>query len=203
VPQVSAAEYGALPLRVHTLLADVPLHDVWAVDLSRVREGVTLDAFYRLLSQHRLIRRLPPPARALFGLRFFLGRMFRLEDQPQGADAASFAKGLTAEDRARSSLAPGTPDGLFRVVYRFENELLLEVHNRTVHAALLTALAKTEAGFRFYLAVYVGKAGWMTPVYMALIDPFRRWIIYPAMLKHIRAIWAESAFTRIESKNGL
>ena len=182
-----------MPLRVHTLLADVSLHDVWAVDLPRVREGVTLDAFQRILSQHRLIGRLPPPARALFGLRFFLGRILRLEDQPKGAGAASFAKGLTAEDRARSSVPPGTPDGLFRVVYRFENELLLEAHNRTVHGALLTALAETEAGYRFYLAVYVRKAGWITPVYMALIDPFRRWIIYPAMLKNIRAIWGEPA----------
>ena len=182
-----------MPLRVHTLLADVPLHDVWAVDLPRVRKGVTLDEFYRLLSQHRLIGRLPPTSRALFGLRFFLGRIFRLEDQPKGAGAASFARGLTAEDRARSSLAPGTPDGLFRVVYRFENELLREVHNRTVHAALLTALARTEAGYRFYLAVYVCKGGWITPAYMALIDPFRRWIIYPAMLKNIRARWVEFA----------
>ena len=193
MPRISAEEYGALPLRVHTLLADVPLHDVWAVDLPRVREGVTLDQFHRLLSQRRLLGRLPPPARALFGLRFLVGRIFRLEDQPKGAGAASFANGLTAEDRASSLLAPGTPDGLFRVVYQFENERLLEVHNRTVNAALLMALAETGAGYRFYLAVYVGNAGWITPVYMALIDPFRRWIIYPAMLKHIRAIWAESA----------
>jgi hypothetical protein len=193
VPQILAAGYGALPLRVHTLLADVPLHDVWAVDLPHVREGVTLEEFHRLLSQYRLIGRLPPLARALFGLRFFIGRIFRLEDQPKGAGAASFSKGLTAEDRARSSLAPGTPDGLFRVVSSFENELLLEMHNRTVHAALLMPLAETEAGYRFYLAVYVCKAGWITPVYMALIDPFRRWIVYPAMLKNIRAIWAESA----------
>ena len=193
MPQISAAEYGALPLRVHTLLADVPLHDVWTVDLPRVREGVTLDEFHRLLRQHRLIGRLSPAARALFGLRFFLGRIFRLEDRPKVAGAASFAKGLTAENRARSSLAPGTPDGPFRVVYRFENELLLEMHNRTVHGALLMALAETETGYRFYLAVYVCKAGWITPVYMALIDPFRRWIVYPAMLKNIRAIWAESA----------
>jgi hypothetical protein len=193
VPQISAAEYRALPLRVHTLLADVPLHDVWAVDLPRVREGVTLDEFHRLSSQRRLIGGLPPPARALFGLRFLLGRIFRLEDQPKGSGAASFAKGLTAEDRARSSLAPGTRDGPFRVVYQFENERLLEVHNRTVNAALLMALAETEAGYRVYLAVYVCNAGWITPVYMALIDPFRRWIIYPAIMKHIRAIWAESA----------
>jgi hypothetical protein len=193
MPRISPVEYRALPLRVHTLLADTPLHDAWAVDLPRKRDGVTLDNLQRVLSQHPLTGGLALPARALFGLRHALGRVFRLEDQPKGASAASFATGLTAEDRARSSLAPGTPDGQFRVVYRFENERLLEIHNRTVHAALLTALATTEAGYRFYLAVYVRKAGWITPVYMALIDPFRRWIIYPAMLNHIRAIWTESA----------
>ena len=202
MPQISAAEYGALSLRVHTLLADVPLHDVWAMDLPRVRDCVTLDAFHRLLSQHRLIGRLSPPTRALFGLRFFLGRIFRLEDQPKGAGGASYANGLTAEDRARSSVAPGTPDGLFRVVYRFENELLSEMHNRTVHAALLMALAETEAGSRFYLAVYVCKVGWITPVYMALIDPFRRWIVYPALLKNIRAIWAESCALKGPEQKG-
>jgi Protein of unknown function (DUF2867) len=183
-----------VPLRVHTLLADVPLHDVWVVDLPRVREGVSLDECQRILSQYQLIGRLPPLARALFALRLLLGRMLRLEDQPKGAGAASFAPGLTAEERARSSTAPGTPDGLFRVVYRFQNELLVEVHNRTVHAALLTALAKAKAGYRFYLAVYVCNTGWITSVYMALIDPFRRWIIYPAVLKSIRAIWEEAAY---------
>jgi hypothetical protein len=190
VSQIPATEYRAVPLRVHELLADVSLHDVWAVDLPRVREGVTLDEFQGVLNRYRVMGRLPRPARALFALRFFLGRILRLEDQPKGAGAASFARGLTAEDRARSSLAPGTPEGLFRVVYRFENEQLLEMHNRTVHAALLTALARTEAGYRFYLAVYVCQAGWITPIYMALIDPFRRWIIYPALLKKIRAAWA-------------
>jgi Protein of unknown function (DUF2867) len=193
VPRISASEYGALPLRVHTLLAGVPLHDVWAVDLPPRREGAPVDGFHRLLSPDRLIGGLPAPARALLDLRFFLGRVFRLEDQPKGADGASFAQGLTAEDRARSSLVPGTSDGLFRVVYRFENEALLEMHNRTVHAALLMSLGETEAGHRLYLAVYVCKGGWITPVYMALIDPFRRWIIYPALLKNIRAIWAEFA----------
>jgi hypothetical protein len=199
VPQISPKEFYALPLRVHALLADVPLHDVWAVDLPRVREGVTRDEFHRLLNELRLSGRLPPPARALFALRFFLGRIFRLEDQPKRAGAASFAKGLTVEDRSRSSLAPGTPAGLFRVVYRFENEQLLEVHNRTVHGALLTALVETEAGYRFYLAVYVAKAGWITPVYMALIDPFRKWIIYPAMLKNIRATWVQSRLALADS----
>jgi hypothetical protein len=82
-----------------------------------------------------------------------------------------------------------TPDGPFRIVYRFENEQLLEIHNRTANAAALSALAETPAGYRFYFAVYVVKAGWITPAYMALIDPFRKWIVYPALLENIREAW--------------
>ena len=47
MPQVSALEFERLPLRVHTFLAEVPLHDVWAVDLPRTRPGITLDEFLR------------------------------------------------------------------------------------------------------------------------------------------------------------
>jgi hypothetical protein len=191
VPQISAMEFHALPLRVHTFLAGVPLHDVWAVDLPHPRERVTLAEFHRLTSQHRAIGRLPSSTRALIRLRLFLGRIFRLEEEPKGAPATSFAARLTPEDRARSSAGAGTRDGLFRVVYRFENESLLELHNRTAHAGLLNALVETEAGYRFYMAVYVAKGSWTTPAYLALIDPFRKWIVYPAMLKNIRATWLQ------------
>ena len=131
-------------------------------------------------------------ARALFRLRFFLGRIFRLEAEPKDALAVSFGSRLTAEDRARSLVQSGTPEGFFRVVYCFENEQLLEVQNRTVHAAALSALVKKEANYRFYFAVYVRQRKWITPFYMALIDPFRKWIIYPALLKNIRATWDQN-----------
>ena len=193
MPQISPAEYDALPLRVHTLLADIPLHDVWAVDLPRLRAGMTLDEFHRRARSDRLFGKFPPPARALFRLRFFVGRLFRLEAEPKNAGIVSFATRLTPEDRARSSAEAGTPDGLFRVVYRFENERLLEVQNRTAHAAAVSALVETANGYRFYFAVYVAKASWITPLYMALIDPFRKWIVYPAMLENIRATWLASA----------
>jgi hypothetical protein len=38
-------------------------------------------------------------------------------------------------------------------VYRFENEQLLELINRTVHAAALSALVETPTADRFYFAV--------------------------------------------------
>ncbi|HEV2737007.1 MAG TPA: DUF2867 domain-containing protein [Candidatus Elarobacter sp.] len=178
-----------LPLRAHTFLTGVPLHDVWAVDLPRLREHMTLTEFRRRANQDRSTGRFPAPVRALFRLRFFLGRIFRLEAAPRDAGVTSFASRLTEDDRARSSAEAGTPDGPFRVVYRFENEQLLEVHNRTAHAAALSALAETATGYRFYFAVYVVKTGWVTPIYMALIDPFRKWIVYPAILKNVRASW--------------
>jgi hypothetical protein len=200
MPQISPTEFCALPLRVHTFLADVPLHDVWAVDLPTRRDGVTLCEFLRQANQDKFdaadakINRFPPMARALFRFRFFLGRIFRLEAEPKDALAASFGSRLTAEDRARSFVVSGTPEGLFRVVYRFENEQLLEIQNRTVHAAALSALAERADSYRFYFAVYVRQSRWITPFYMGLIDPFRKWIIYPAMLKTIRAIWDQNIF---------
>ncbi len=195
MPQISPTEFHGLPLRVHSYLTGVPLHDVWAVDLPKRRDGVTLSEFLRRASQDgsdatdAKVNKFPPVARALFHLRFFLGRIFRLEDEPKDGLAASLGSRLTTEDRARSFVVPGTPEGLFRVVYRFENEQLLEIQNRTVHAAALSALTERADTYRFYFAVYVRERTWITPLYMGLIDPFRRWIIYPAMLKKIRATW--------------
>ncbi len=200
MPQISPTEFYALPLRVHAFLADVPLHNVWAIDLPSRRGGVTLSEFLRA-SHDRLeaadakVNQFPLVSRALFRVRFLLGRIFRLDAEPKDALAAAFGSRLTSEDRARSLVPPGTPEGLFRVVYRFENEQLLEVHNRTVHAAALSALAERADCYRFHFAVYVRQTTWITPLYMGLIDPFRRWIIYPAMLKAIRATW-EQEMTR-------
>src|SRR5260221_1289666 len=188
MPQISPTEFYALPLRVHTFLADVPLHDVWAVELPTHRDGVPLSEFLRRAS-HGGINRLPPVAHALIRLRFVLGRIFRLEAEPKDALAVSFGSRLTPEDRARSLVVAGTPEGLFRVVYRFENEQLLEIQNRTVHAAALSALAERADSYRFYFAIYVRQNTWITPFYMGLIDPFRKCIIYPAILRKIRASW--------------
>ncbi len=88
--QIAPEEFYALPLRVHTFLADVPLHDAWAVDLPRPAKRVTLAEFNPFGNQHRVVTRLPAPARALFDLRLLLGRIFRLEAEPR-ANACSSA----------------------------------------------------------------------------------------------------------------
>jgi hypothetical protein len=186
--QISATEFQALPLRVHTLLADVPLHDVWAVDLPKYRDGITLAEFLRQAGSCGTAR-LSGMARALMGLRLFLGRIFRLRLNRRMRWQPRLPGRLTPDDCARSLVVPGTREGLFRAVYRFENEQLLEIQNRTVRAAALNALAERADNYRFYFAVYVRQGTWITRIYMGLIDPFRKWMVYPAMLKAIRTRW--------------
>lgn len=187
MPQIAREEFEQLPLRVHTFLAGVPLHDVWAVDLPRTRGGITLAEFLRCAGD--LFRHPPLAVRALLCLRFFVGGVFGWDYTTRGSVSESFAQRLTDEDRARSLALAGTPDGSFRIVYRFENEQLDEVINRTVHAAALSALAEAADGYRFYFAVYVREVSCFTPLYMAAIDPFRKAIVYPELLRSISAQW--------------
>jgi hypothetical protein len=207
MPQISTQEFERLPLRVHDLLAGVPLHDVWAIDLPRTRSGITLDEFLRTASARsqvgcdccesdssgkgRLLTR-SPVVRALLNIRFFAGRLLGWDREPAATAWETFATRLTTADRSKSLAPAGTREGLFRVVYHFENEQLLELINRTAHAAALSALVETANAYRFYFGVYVQNVGRFTPVYMALIDPLRKLIVYPSLLRSIRASWNQA-----------
>jgi hypothetical protein len=190
MPQISAQEFERLPLRVHAFLAGVPLHDVWAVDLPRPRSGITLAEFVRMESTCLLT--CSPVVRGLLNIRLFVGRRLGWDREPAATAWETFTTRLTTADRAKSLAPAGTCDGLFRIVYRFENEQLLELINRTAHAAALSALVETAYGYRFYFGVYVRSVGRFTPVYMALIDPLRKLVVYPLLLRSVRAKWNES-----------
>ena len=192
MPQTSTKEFERLPLRVHDFLAGVPLHDVWAIDLPRTRCGVTLDEFLRTASSCLLTP--SPVVRVLLNIRLFVGRLF-WDREPAATAWESFATRMTTADRSRSLAPSGTREGLFRVVYRFENEQLLELINRTAHAAALSALVETANGYRFYFGVYVRSVSRFTPIYMAMIDPFRKLVVYPSLLRTVRAKWNKTLGT--------
>src|SRR5471032_357430 len=185
MPQISTREFEGLPLRVHSFLAGVPLHDVWAVDLPRIRPGITLDEFLRTVVTVPYTD--SPVVRALLSVRFFVGRLVGWDREPTATAWKTFATHLTTADRSKSLAVAGTREGPFRVVYRFENEQLLEIINRTAHAAALSALVETENSYRFYFGVYVRNVGSITAIYMALIDPFRKLVVYPSLLRSVRA----------------
>ena len=72
---------------------------------------------------------------------------------------------------------------------------LLRVTDSTVHAFSVFALVERSSGYRLYWGIYVLPVGRITSWYMRLIDPFRRVVIYPAVLRHIRAAWSRREAT--------
>lgn len=190
MPQVTVREFRQVPLRVHDFLFDVPLHDVWAIDLPRTRSGITLDEFLRT-SGVRLFK-LSPVVNVLLSIRLFVGQLLGWDREPAGTARETFAMRLTTSDLSKSLTPAGTREGLFRVVYRFEDEQLLEVINRTAHAAALSTLVETSNAYRFYFGVYVRSVSPFTRVYMALIDPFRKLIVYPSLLRSVRTTWNQT-----------
>ena len=188
VGRVDPAEWAGLRLRAHELLSAVPLHDVWSVDLPEGGPGRTLLDLRAALAPVDL-RGASGAVRLLFRIRAGLGRLFRWDAGT--AAPAGLADRLPEEDRRRSRVAPGTREGPFQVVLVSERESIAEIRNATAHAFSVFAWCERGAGYRLCWAIYVEPVGRITGWYMALIDPFRRRVVYPAILRRIRRAWAE------------
>jgi hypothetical protein len=188
--RVKPAAFRSLNLRCHALLSDVPLHDVWAMPLNGGGPGRTIrDARTILFGGRR-----PPgvAVRGLFALRSVLGRVFGWDDERHDPPGVSYIHRLTEADRAQSHVSPGTREGPFRVLYVLGDEALSELRNATVHAFLALALTPRPEGYTLYMAIYVKPVSRFTTLYMALIDPFRRLIVYPALGRQAQQRWSRT-----------
>jgi Protein of unknown function (DUF2867) len=177
------SKYLSLELRAHELLRDVPLYDVWVLDLPGGGAG-------RSLADIRELEKTARPSSvmvALFGVRRLLGRVFGWDKVPV-KPADTLLSRLSEQDRRASEVAPGTPVGPFLVLYQFPNESLRETRNATVRGWISLALEPTATGYRFFFAVYVLPVSWVTRPYLIAIEPFRL-LLYPAMLNRIRRAW--------------
>jgi uncharacterized protein DUF2867 len=110
---------------------------------------------------------------------------------PEGVPLARWVEAMRTEPRGLSSgalfalrRALGRLLGLDRggtglvPVYQEAEEVLSRLTNRTVTAFLHVSLVERHPR----LAVYVRPNGALGRGYMALIEPFRRWVVYPALL---------------------
>jgi Protein of unknown function (DUF2867) len=110
MPQISTQEFERLSLRVHGFLAGVPLHDVWAVDLPRLRSGITLDEFLRAAGGRLFTP--SPVVRALLSIRLFVGRVLGWDREPDATVRETFATRLTTADLANSRAPASTREGV-------------------------------------------------------------------------------------------
>lgn len=187
--RIDPAEFRARPLRAHTLLRDVPLEDVWAIRLRGGGPGRTIEDLGPMFSA--AIDAAPAIVQALFRLRIRMGALFGWDRERPEWSAESYAHRLTPADRARSTAAPGTPDRPFSLVYRFEDEQLSERRNGTVHAFSSLSMRPTPDGYLAHWAIYVQPVHRFTRLYMRAIDPFRRLLVYPAIIRKVERAWAE------------
>ena len=110
---------------------------------------------------------------------------------PAGVSLARWVEALRTEPRGLPSRALfGLRRALGRLlrldhggirfvpVYEEPSEILSRITNRTVTAFLHVSLVERHPR----LAVYVRPNGAFGRGYMALIEPFRRWVVYPALL---------------------
>ena len=142
-------------MRAHAILHDVPLHDVWRLDLQGGGDGRTVADIRTLVSANRLSGLV----RLLFAIRWLLGQLFRWDRESAGGEGL-FQLRITEADRARSTVATGTKDGPFTVLYVHPTEAMSEIRNSTVHAALVWVLIRRKDGYPVVMG-HLCETGWM------------------------------------------
>ena len=197
--RIGPGEFRARPLRVHALLHDVPLEDAWAIPLSGGGAGRTIQDVRSVMVAGR--EEASTVVQALLRLRRRIGILFGWDRQRPAWNAESYANHLSSADRAQSLVAPGTPDGNFRLLYRFEDEQLSELRNATVHAFVSLSIRPTPDGYLAYAGVFVKPVHRFTRLYMGAIAPFRRLVVYPAVIRTVQSAWVKryggSAMSRV------
>jgi len=185
--RISAPELEAMDLRANRLLSDVPVHDAWAIEL-RGRTAPTLDDLIHVFRSGSPLQ-ATPAVLCLGMLRGAVGVVFGWED-PRWTDvASSFLSRVTEDDRNLSVAAPGKVLGIWRVLYAFSREAAVETLNGTAHVAVVAALEDGGNLTRLVLSFRVREVNWTTRFYMRVIDPARRFFVYPSLLRQFAHTW--------------
>ena len=196
--------HTSYPWLIHALAPDFELEDVWALPTPGRKEDFPrmLDAF---IARGRP-GDFPAAFRALFALRWQLGKLFGWDKPGGGLDG----RVSSLRERLPPHLADGPrgPDiravpgheaaePIFRSVYQTDDEWVAEIANRTVHGLLHIGWVPDGDGYRAQMAVLVKPAGRFGRAYLAAIKPFRLAIVYPMLLDTIGKQWARTP--RIEA----
>jgi hypothetical protein len=181
---IAPAPYVSLDLRVHTLLADIPLHDVWRAELRGGGTGRTLVDVHATLAGGVTGDETVALAAAVTAY-MVAARMLGLASEECFDTLSPARRRLTEADRERSLYQLGERG----FVYYFEREALLEIQTCSARAYYAFALVPEDSGYLLYWGVYADSVSWVTPYYMSLIDPVRRLVVFPSFLQRIEKRW--------------
>lgn len=177
------------PWRIHQIAPEFDVLDVWALPTPGGP-----DDFPRLLATMRALdgEGSSPVVRALFAVRWALGRLFGWDGTDEGVDSrvASLRDRLPGDLDASS--ATGVSGSRFQPLYATDDEAALEIANRTMHGVLHLGWVSDGAdGHRGQMAVLVSPNGTLGARYLAAIAPFRHLVVYPALLRAVERSWRD------------
>jgi hypothetical protein len=181
-------QFRAMDLYANELLADVPVHDMWIVQLEGGGEGCTVQDVQTTMASVSAWDANPLVV-VLVSMRGLLGWALGWDEESSDQDELSYLNRVADEVRARSLQEPGVEGGYFRLMYTLENETVAEILNRTVHAFFCMAIEPAGGGYTLYWVILVKEERSLTPFYMGLIDPFRRYLVHPTILRTIEQRW--------------
>jgi hypothetical protein len=206
IGRIPNAEHESRPWRIHEIVPDFTLEDVWALPAHGAAEDFEqLVAMSTALDPGRADSRA---ARFLWQLRDRLGAWFGLgRIVVSGEKPTDASRRLPIPGTKEISLVERLPDDLrgtaaevdfgslpFVPLYRTENEAAAEISNQTVHGVAHFAWVERDEGhYQGQMAVYVKPRGAFGKAYMALIKPFRYWIVYPALMRQFERSWKRRA----------
>jgi Protein of unknown function (DUF2867) len=194
------AEHERRPLRIHELVPDFTLEDVWALPVQG--EAEDFEDFLRFIGSFDPSETENRPARFLWGLRDRLGAWLDLGEISSPVDGEEDG-GLPIPGTDETSLRGRLPADLrdttsgfdfdslpFVPLYRTDREAAAEIGNRTVHGVVHLSWVEGDDGrCKGQMAVYVKPRGAFGRSYMALIKPFRYLVVYPALMREMERAW--------------
>jgi hypothetical protein len=197
------AAHESRPWRIREIAPDFTVEDVWALPTYGGAED--FEALVELAASADPSTAESLPTRVLWQVRDRLGSWFDLGRISAPVDSGrDDAGGLPIQGDRETSLADRLPDDLrdtvadlhgfdslpFTPLYRTDTEFAAELSNRTVHGVMHLAWVDQGGGrYQGQMAVYVKPRGAFGKGYMALIKPFRYWIVYPALMRQMERTW--------------
>jgi hypothetical protein len=183
-------QHSSRSWRIHQIANDFRLLDVWALPTpggpDDFRELIRLMATFDP-------GETSPAVRALFAIRWTIGRVFGLDRQETGLGTRVHS----LRDRLPADLADTPSDfdaHLFSPLYITDDEFALEIANQTVHGVMHVGwVPDGTGGYRGQMAVLVRPNGVLGVAYLAAIAPFRHLVVYPLMMRGIGRAWRQSA----------
>jgi hypothetical protein len=186
----------AHPWVIARIAPDFSLLDAWAVPAQGGPDD--FDSFLEVMASFDPADAESVLSRALFSLRLRLGAWLGLDDATKerpipGCTETTLSARLPAGLRGSATgpvVSDTTQQAGFVPLYRTDDEWAAEVSNATVHGVLQLAWVELGEGrFRGQMGVYVKPRGKLGEAYLMFIEPFRHFIVYPALMRQIGRAW--------------